>query len=129
MKIRTVKKSDGQGFQKCGSCGRVWDEWKEFILDPGVHLLGFQAIATLPDANLLVFDHRCGSSISVLAKRLRHLFPDLDEEPLPASIYDSETCNHYCREIENLETCDRSCANARDRRMIHRLVKMRRGEQ
>ena len=116
-------------FQKCGSCGRTWEHWRDFILDPGVRLLGFQAVFSLPDANLIVFEHRCGSTISVLSKRLRPFFPGIEnEKPLPA-LFDSEVCNQYCRHVENLQICDRPCANARDRRMIHILLKMKRGEE
>ena len=116
-------------FQKCGSCGKAWQHWRDFILDPGVRLLGFQAVSTLPDANLIVFEHRCGSTVSVLAKRLRPFFPAIANEPPLPALFDSESCNHYCRSMENLEICDRPCANARDRHMIHLLLRMKRGEE
>jgi hypothetical protein len=115
-------------FQKCGSCGRRWGLWPDFILDPGVHLIGFQAISGLPDANLLVFDHSCGSSISVLAKRLRHILPDSDQAADLPSLFGTEMCNRYCQFLENLEGCDRPCVNARDRRLILMLLRMKKGE-
>ncbi len=115
-------------FQKCGSCSSTWNLWTDFILDPGIRLLGFQAISELPDANLIVFEHRCGSTISILAKRLRPLFPEIaNATSISQVLYDSDACNHYCRHVENIEVCDRPCANARDRRMIHLLIKMKRG--
>jgi len=114
-------------FQKCGSCGKAWNHWRDFILDPDVHLLGFQAISGLPDANLIVFEHRCGSTISVLTKRLRPFFPEIENEPPLPVLLGSDTCNQYCRDVENLEICDRPCENARDRRMIHVLLKMKKG--
>ena len=90
-------------------------------------MLGFQAVSRLPDANLIVFEHRCGSTISVLTKRLRPFFPEIESEPPLPVLFDSETCNQYCRNVENLEICDRPCENARDRRMIHVLLEMKRG--
>ncbi len=97
-------------FQKCGSCSKSWKLWSDFVLDPGIRLLGFQAIAEFPDANLIVFEHRCGSTISILAKRLRPMFPEIQSEPAVSQVlYDSEACNQYCRHIENIELCDRPC--------------------
>jgi hypothetical protein len=113
-------------FKTCGSCRRSWEHWQDFVLDPGVRILGFQAIENLPDANLVVFEHRCGSSISLLAKKLRHLLDEhADRERLPI-LFGSDTCRKHCRLIEDLEACDRPCANSRDRRLIQLLLKMRR---
>jgi hypothetical protein len=115
-----------QPFQKCGSCGFEWSDWREFILDSRVRMLGFQAILNFPDANLLVFEHRCGSSVSVLAKRLRHMVPELESDREEPILFDSGTCNRFCRSIENLEACDRPCACARDRRLIRLVLQMKR---
>ena len=53
------------------------------IVAIAVRLLGLQAVITNPDFNVLVFEHRCGSSISILTPRLRHLLPE--PEPGEAS--------------------------------------------
>ena len=63
-------------FQICGSCKRAWATWDSFVLGPAVRLLGLQFELALPDCNLLVFEHGCGSSISILSRRLRHLLPE-----------------------------------------------------
>jgi len=115
-----------QPFQRCGSCGFAWSDWQEFILDSRVRMLGFQAILNVPDANLLVFEHRCGSSVSILAKRLRPMVPELESDKEEKILFDSETCHHFCRSLENLEVCDRPCANARDRRLIRMVLEMKR---
>jgi hypothetical protein len=51
--------------------GRAWPTWDRFVLDPALRLLGMQSDVAHPDVNLLVFEHDCGSSISVLTRRLR----------------------------------------------------------
>ena len=88
-----------------------------FVLDPTLRLLGLQAIPGLPDSNLLVFEHRCGSSVSVLALKLRQLLSAEDQAADRPVLFGTETCSGHCRVIENLATCDRPCANARDRRL------------
>ena len=117
--------SDSQ-FQKCGSCGRSWDQWPDFILDPDIQPIGFQAMPALPEANLLVFEHRCGSSISVLAKRLRHILADSKQATDLPVLFGTDMCSGHCRFLENLAGCDRLCINARDRRLILMLLKMKR---
>jgi hypothetical protein len=114
-------------FRKCGACGRVWASWREFVEDQELKLLGFQAHVKAPESNLLVFEHRCGSSVSVLARRLRHLLPPDDPGDHAPILYASETCRGFCRTTEDLTTCDRPCANARDRRLVRLLIEMKRG--
>ncbi|MGD0309901.1 MAG: hypothetical protein ABSC02_11500 [Acidobacteriota bacterium] len=112
-------------FQKCGSCGQMWNQWPDFIFDPAVRLLGFQAMPGLPDANLVIFVHCCGSTISILAQRLRHILPGPEQAGDLPSLFDTDMCNQYCRFIESLEACDRPCVNARDRRLILMLLRMK----
>lgn len=108
-------------FQVCGACKRAWTTWDEFVRDPAVSLLGLQSIAAEPACNLLVFEHSCGSSISVLARRLRHLLPEPESDvPLPV-LFGSDRCRGHCRFLKDLEACDAPCANARDRALI-RLI-------
>ena len=114
-------------FQKCGSCGQSWIEWRDFVMDPGTRLLGFQAVVSLPDANLLVFEHKCGSTISILVKRLRPFFPETPAEKLLPLLFGTDGCSQRCSELQNLEACDRECSNARDRRIIQHLMKIKAG--
>jgi hypothetical protein len=74
-------------FQTCGSCKRAWPTWDSFVLDPAVRLLGLQVVITNADINVLVFEHRCGSSISILTPRLRHLLPDPEPADPPARLF------------------------------------------
>ena len=82
----------------------------------------------MPDANLLVFEHCCGSSISILAKRLRHILPDAEPATELQNLFGTDPCNQYCRFLDSLTACDRPCANARDRRLIHTVLKMKRSD-
>ncbi len=123
---KAEEKKGSHPFKTCGSCRKIWETWQDFVLDPGIRILGFQAVEGLSDANLIVFEHRCGSSISLLAKRLRHLLPTPDEETRLPVLFGSDECRRHCRLIEDLESCDRPCANSRDRRLIQLLLSMKR---
>jgi hypothetical protein len=95
------------------------------VLDPAVRLLGLQAATINPDFNLLVFEHRCGSSISVLTPRLRHLLPEPEDGDPATLLMGSEQCRRHCRRLEDLEMCDAPCLNARDRRLILLVQRMK----
>jgi hypothetical protein len=91
-----------------------------------VRLLGLQSDLAHPDVNLLVFEHGCGSSISILSKRLRHLLP----EPLPGGpptrLLGTDQCRKHCLLLGDLEACDAPCSNVRDRELIRFVQRMRR---
>ncbi len=110
-------------FRVCGSCKHPWEGWREFLVDPELRLLGLQIAPELPEANLLIFEHRCGSTISVLARVLRPLLDG--EERHARNFYGSEQCNRHCRTLEDLSACDNACVNARDRAMLQKIVALR----
>ena len=112
-------------FQTCASCGSAWPTWESFVLDPAVRLLGLQAVITDPDVNLLVFEHRCGSSISILSRRLRHLLPGPTPANPPVRLLGTEQCRGHCLRLEDLEACDAPCSNARDRELILLVQRMK----
>jgi hypothetical protein len=115
-------------FQTCGSCKRAWPTWESFVLDPAVRLLGLQSETTYPDANLLVFEHRCGGSVSILSRRLRHLLPKPEPGAPRARLLGTDQCRGHCLHLEDLGACDAPCSNARDRELIRLVERMKKGE-
>ncbi len=105
-------------FQICGSCKRAWPTCESFLLDLEVRLLGLQAVPGNTEYNLLVFEHRCGSSISILTPRLRHLLPPGDGGIPSERLFGTDQCRRHCLRLEDLEQCDAPCSNARDRQLI-----------
>ncbi len=105
-------------FKRCGACGQAWRTWEDFVGDPAVKLLGLQAVPTVPDASVLVFEHRCGSSISVLTRRLHHLLPADDPTRAWPSLRGTDECARHCFSLEDHAPCDRHCRNARDRELL-----------
>jgi hypothetical protein len=124
----TVKHAAGQ-FQSCGSCKRAWPTCDSFISDPAVRLLGLQSLVANPDFNVLVFEHRCGSSISILTPRLRHLLPEPEPGDPADSLRGTDQCRGHCRFLEDLEACDAPCRNARDRKLILLIERMKKEAQ
>ena len=113
-------------FQVCGACKCAWPTWDAFVLDPAVRLLGMQSLVSRPDTNLLVFEHACGSSISILSRRVRHLLPEPEPLNPPGRLLGTEQCRGHCLRLEDLEACDAPCSNARDRKLILLVQRMKR---
>ena len=114
-----------RAFANCGACYHSWATWGDFVHDPGVRLLGFQGILRHPDSNLLVFEHRCGSTVSVLTSRLHYLLPDHPAAGWP-SLRGPIDCPGHCLSLADLEACDRPCHNARDRDLIKLVQQLKR---
>ena len=112
-------------FKRCGACRFEWPTFEDFAMDPALELLGLQAAPSFPTANLFVFEHQqCGSTVSILARKIRHLF-DIDmrkELPLLAG---QEACSGLCARDVNTEQCPARCVNARDRVVMRRLEGLR----
>lgn len=97
------------------------------MADPALRLLGLQSIAGVPDASLLVFEHGCGSSVSVLTKRLRHLLPDHEAANWP-SLRGTDECPGHCAQLGDNTVCPKRCRNVRDRDLmglVSRLTQQR----
>jgi hypothetical protein len=123
-----MESRSGRAFRRCGACRRGWQTPDEFLDDPHVSVVGLQVAPHLPEANLLVFEHSCGSSLSVLTRRLRFLLPEPQEGAEAEDLYGAEECNRYCRRLEEWAMCDRPCVNARDRRLLN-LILHRKGHR
>lgn len=113
-------------FKTCGSCRYPWSTWDDFVADRELRLLGLQAIAGVPDASLLVFEHNCGSSVSVLSKRLRHLLPDHPAASWP-SLRGSDQCPGHCTDLGDHGACALQCRNVRDRDLIGLVQRLHAG--
>jgi hypothetical protein len=112
-------------FRTCGSCQHAWESWSDFVLDGRLRLLGLQASIEWPHANLFIFEHACGSTVSVLATRLRHLLGKPAPDPSPHWFFGSEDCRRHCTNVQDMTNCDRPCANARDRRVLELLIQIK----
>jgi hypothetical protein len=116
-----------EAFQTCGACRYSWSTWDAFVTDPEVRLRGFQAVIHMPDINLLVFEHGCGSSISILTRRLRYLLPRRSDGPT-IRLLKTEQCRGHCLVLGDMEMCDAPCSNAPDRELIRIVQRIKRGQ-
>ncbi len=125
MSEHTARETRKHDFKTCRSCRIHWADLQQFVYDPGVSVLGLQAITSVPDGNLLMFEHRCGSTISVRAKLIRQMFPEPEENTSLPLQFEKDGCEGHCRSVEDLTACRQPCINARDRRLLLRLLEIK----
>ena len=125
MENSEVDQISKPSFKSCGSCRYEWADWREFVSDPHLRPIGLQAITSVPDSNLLVFEHRCGSTVSVPARRLRDLMPGADDKSDLPLKFGKADCEGHCKSIEDLRYCQEPCINARDRSLLLLLLDMK----
>jgi len=116
-------------FKVCGSCRHTWRTWEDFVADPEVRLLGLQSSDTVPAATVLVFEHWCGTSVSILTRRLHHLVPDHPAVDWP-SLRDSDECPGHCLDTADRAPCNQRCRHSLDRDILalivaHRMARKR----
>lgn len=117
-----------QPFRTCGACGARWDTWQAFLEDPRLSLVGLQAAERTREANLIVFEHACGSSVSVRTSRLRFLLPDPGESARHRPTLGLQECRSQCQQLEEWRTCDRSCLNEPARRVLQEILRVKEGQ-
>jgi hypothetical protein len=114
-------------FRVCGSCRRRWASGDEFLDDPELRVIGLQVAGHLPEVNLIIFQHACGSSVSVLTSRLRFLRPDSEQKPGARDLFGTDKCRDFCLDLEDWTTCDRPCINAPDRELLVAVIRRKGG--
>ena len=77
-----------------------------FLQDPELRIIGYQANFVKSEAGLFLFNHSCGTTLSILTKE----FLDLYSGPFyTIRMTGSDQCKGYCLNKEELRTCPAHC--------------------
>ena len=114
-------------FRQCGACKEKWSSVDDFIFDENIKVLWLQVIPGHPDANCIIFEHKkCGSTVSILAPKLRHLLKR--EFPYTKDLINTDECNNHCNTRDTMAACEKQCVNAQDRELARLLVSLKWGD-
>jgi hypothetical protein len=102
-------------FKECPLCGFTWGSRDEFLSDPDVEIVGYQAHFEELTAGYLVFNHACETSMAVMVGQFRDLYdgPVFEEQKTG-----SEECLGYCLQEGELRGCPIQCECAFVREII-----------
>ena len=54
-------------FKRCPICQFIWDTPADFLKDPGLNCIGRQKGTKAGDFGLIMFNHSCGTTLSIKA--------------------------------------------------------------
>lgn len=114
-------------FKECANCETFWTDREDFLEDPAIQLVGYQAHFEELETGLFLFNHVCGNTLALYAGQ----FTDLYTGPVFTDCKRGcEECPEYCLHGENLQPCPVRCECAFVRETLH-LVKNwpKRGDQ
>mgnify|MGYP006971722401 CR=1 FL=1 len=118
-----VEQSPGENspFKVCPSCRHVWATRGDFLSDPAVSVVGYQAHFVSLELGLFYFNHdvpECGTTLSLPAQA----FLDMYAGPLFTERQTSgPNCPGHCLHDDDLEPCPRRCECAYVRTVLRQV--------
>ena len=101
-------------FKICSKCGYIWKVRDDFLKDPFICLVGFQAHPIETESGYYLFNHileedQCNTTLAVevgvfLSLHKGAMFTDIKLE--------SPHCELHCTRIDDLSRCSVKCKNA-----------------
>ena len=114
-------------FGQCPLCKRVWETRADFLSDPQLSIIGYQAALTNLARGLFLFNHSCRTT---LAQPVGD-FQDLYDGPIFAHrATGTDECPGHCLRTGELGGCPAQCECAYVREIIQIILNWpRRGER
>ncbi len=117
----TDERSINGEFKRCSACSHVWQGRDEFVSDPAVTLVGYQALGPHPEEGMLLFNHlECGTTMGLWVTEFEDLWTG---ERFEESLRDGEGCELRCYNKNDLERCSNACSGAWVREVLQLIRK------
>jgi len=109
-------------FKKCPKCGFEWKGREDFLRDKNLTLIGYQANFDILKLGLLLFNHNCGTTLSLHVEG----FSDLYKGPIYTERKTGgPECLGYCLHRDELKLCPAKCECAWVRELVQMINKMK----
>jgi hypothetical protein len=102
-------------FKICSNCGHEWEGRDQFLSDPGVKIIGYQAHFEQLEIGFLYFNHSCKTTMTFSASEFTDLYAGMIFQD---RLTESEQCPGYCLYRGSLEACPAECECAYVREVI-----------
>ena len=102
-------------FKKCSMCETLWQTREEFLCDPEIELIGYQVDFRELVAGFLLFNHTCGTTLSLRVESFRDLY---DGPVFSERRTGQDECPEYCLHSDELRPCSLGCECAFVREII-----------
>jgi len=102
-------------FKKCPCCRFEWKKRDDFLYDKDLEIIGYQSNLDALELGLLLFNHKCGTTLSVSVEGFRDLY---DGPVYSESKTGGGECPGYCLHRDELRRCPTKCACAWARELV-----------
>jgi hypothetical protein len=116
-KMPETSESTDTAFKKCTLCANIWPDRDEFLGDPSVDLVGYQAFFDGDlELGLFLFNHlECETTLAIRAEE----FTDLYDGPVFSErLADTDRCAEHCMNRCDLQPCPNECECAYVREVV-----------
>ncbi len=101
-------------FKICTKCAYTWRDIGDFLKDPAICLVGFQANLYENEPGLYLFNHileenQCDTTLTVDVETFFSLYKGTMFKDLK---FKSPECEGHCTRVEDLSRCPVECKNA-----------------
>ncbi|MBL7115109.1 MAG: hypothetical protein ISS35_05030 [Kiritimatiellae bacterium] len=93
-------------FKRCTMCKHHWSTQEDFLADPDLRLIGYQANFGHLSLGYFLFTHTCGTTIAVTVKSFENLH---EGEIFTTRATGNAACPSYCVRQGSLEPCPVPC--------------------
>ena len=107
-------------FSECLPCGAKWVSRDDFLGDPDVEIVGYNANFDDLLAGTFLFNHACGGTLSLSVRYFNGLY---EGTIFTERATGSEDCPEYCLYQEQLDKCLTRCECAFVRNIIDIIKK------
>ena len=109
-------------FKICPKCSEIWNSRSDFLADTTLELIGYQSHFKLLTLGLLLFNHSCGTTLSIFADEFKDLY---DGPTFKDRLTGTKTCPGYCLNTSELRPCPNQCECAYVREIVQRVKNWR----
>lgn len=103
----------------CPVCGRCWSSREDFLADPDLVYIGYQADFRELTAGLLFFNHHCKATLAIKVVHFRDLY---DGPVFSERKTDTDECPGYCFHRTSVTPCPAQCECAFVREIVQVIV-------
>ena len=93
-------------FKVCPMCGFIWATRQAFLADPGLALVGYQVNFGELMAGYFLFNHTCGTTLTIAAGEFVDLYHGAIFETRATG---TAECRGYCLIKEEMRPCPAKC--------------------
>ena len=93
-------------FKKCRNCGFEWPSRQDFLDDPMLEIVGYQAHFEELTAGLFLFNHSCHGTLAVPAGHFKDLY---DGPVFTQRAAGTKECPGHCLHEDDLDLCPVHC--------------------